>query len=186
MKIFATSDQHFTHKNIIKYAKRPFSLNEDGIKECIETIINKHNEIVSDNDLVFYVGDLDCGKYQSKELLTELFNNMNGHKIFIRGNHDRYETEFYETLFSKVYEDYVVHGETMICHYPLYKSQWCSDLENQYIKEIPKNVSTIIHGHCHNNDPKDWDPDGFKRVNVCVDFQPNDFYPVDITHLIKT
>jgi calcineurin-like phosphoesterase family protein len=56
-KLFATSDQHFTHFNILKYANRPFELSDKGVKDCINTIVNKHNEIVSDEDIVLHIGD---------------------------------------------------------------------------------------------------------------------------------
>ena len=58
MKIFFTSDQHFYHRNIIKYASRPFSLDNNGVLKCAETIFNNYNKVVSDEDIVFFLGDV--------------------------------------------------------------------------------------------------------------------------------
>ncbi len=52
------ADTHFNHKNIIKYCNRPF---EDS-KEMNEYIINRWNSIVSENDIVYHLGDLVAQK----------------------------------------------------------------------------------------------------------------------------
>ena len=58
MKIFLTSDQHFGHQNIIKYCNRPFDFSSEGVIDCIKTIFERYNEKVSDDDIVFHLGDI--------------------------------------------------------------------------------------------------------------------------------
>jgi len=185
MKIWATSDQHFTHFNIIKYANRPFELSNKGVKDCINTIVNKYNEVVQDDDIVIHVGDLGHGRNQSKENIGFILENLKGKKVLIRGNHDEWDDEYYLKYFHSVEEYYSKNG-VFICHYPCYDSNRTRIEEHKYIDELKKyDIHTIIHGHVHNKNPDEWEPDGYKRINVSVDFTPNDFYPVDITNYFK-
>lgn len=86
MRKWFTADNHFGHFNIIKYCKRPFK----SLDEMNNIMIRKWNERVDPNDTVFHLGDLcfkggiEGGKLPAKKYLEEL----NGNKIFIRGNHD--------------------------------------------------------------------------------------------------
>jgi len=184
MKVFATSDQHFMHFNIIKYANRPFDLSDEGIKECINTIVNKHNEIVSDDDLVLHLGDLGHGKNQSKEIIGYILENLKGKKILIKGNHDNWDDDFYLQYFQRVIDKFLLINGVFLCHYPCFKTQYSSDLELELIERVHKSKpDVIIHGHCHNKNPEEF-TDEFKRINVSVDYTPNNFYPIEITNLI--
>ncbi|MBO5004465.1 MAG: metallophosphoesterase [Clostridia bacterium] len=79
--IFFTSDTHFWHTNIIKYAKRPFG----HIEEMNNTIIASWNKVVGKNDIVFHLGDFCfCGSDKLKTLL----DSLNGKIYLIMGNHD--------------------------------------------------------------------------------------------------
>ena len=100
-KIFFTADYHFDHANIIRYANRPFmyyeDLNEDldwlsddiKYKRCQEmnmALINNHNNKVSDDDIVYHLGDF-CFKHKGNAQYWE--NHLNGKIVHIRGNHDK-------------------------------------------------------------------------------------------------
>lgn len=183
MKIYATSDQHFTHFNIIKYANRPFELTTEGVKDCINTIVNNHNKIVTNDDLVIHVGDLAHGRNQTKDNIKYIIEGHKGKRILVKGNHDQWEKEYYLSLFDEVH-DYIIKDNIFICHYPCYQSRWTSPEEKEMIKILEESgCDTIIHGHVHNKNPDDWEPDGYKRINVCVDYEKNNFFPVEITDL---
>lgn len=78
MKTFFTSDQHFGHKNIITYCKRPFI----DIYHMNEVIIKNHNDVVGTNDNVYHLGDF-AFKYHS-----EFLRRLNGNHYLIKGNHE--------------------------------------------------------------------------------------------------
>lgn len=185
MKIFVTSDQHFHHYNIIKYANRPFELSDVGISECINTIVNNYNSVVSEDDLVIHLGDLSHGRNQTKTTLSYILNNLNGRKILIKGNHDKYEDEYYLQYFERVAQKFIQMKNIFLCHYPCFKTKYTSELELELIQKVKEiNPDLIIHGHCHNKNPEEY-TDEFKRLNASVDYTPNKYLPIDITHLIR-
>jgi len=73
-------------------------------------------------------------------------------------------------------------NDYFIVHYPCYKSEYTSIKELRYIDKLKESTCTkIIHGHVHDRDPKDWVPDEYDRINVCVDFKENNYYPRDVS-----
>lgn len=181
MKVYATSDQHFTHYNIIKYAQRPFELSTKGVNDCIETIVNNYNQIVTDEDVVIFVGDLAHGRNCNEQMLSDIINSMKGKKILVKGNHDTFSDSFYRTLFVDV-KEYIEIGKYFISHYPCYKSKWMlTETEKKHTEIIDTDkCSVVIHGHIHNKNPNLWAPDGIYRINVSVDYVLNEFKPVEL------
>jgi len=101
MKIFFTSDYHLDHANIIKYANRPFihpgdlKKDQDWVSNKIKelrgqemnlTIVENHNKKVSEEDLVYHIGDF-CFKRVSNAQYWE--QQLNGTIVHFRGNHDK-------------------------------------------------------------------------------------------------
>lgn len=80
-KTWFTSDWHLGHKNIISFAKRPFS----GVAEMERVLIENHNSVVEPNDKVFFLGDFCWHKSICKRVIHEL----NGKWVWISGNHDK-------------------------------------------------------------------------------------------------
>jgi len=79
---YFTSDHHFSHKNIIKYAKRPFQT----VEEMNEFMIEQWNKKVGQQDQVFYLGDFSMSK--AYEDIEPIIKRLNGKIYFIVGNHD--------------------------------------------------------------------------------------------------
>ena len=79
--IFFTSDTHFNHTNIIKYAQRPYS----DAEEMNEDLIKRWNSVVGKNDIVFHLGDFMFGNINR---FWEFRSRLNGKIYLIHGNHD--------------------------------------------------------------------------------------------------
>lgn len=86
MKNYFTSDWHFNHNREFIYKPRGF----DCIDDMNEAIIERYNKIVTDEDIVYVLGDLCLGG-GSEEILYEnkkLIESLNGSLKVILGNHD--------------------------------------------------------------------------------------------------
>jgi len=79
--IYYTADQHFGHSNIIRFCDRPFTT----VGEMDEALINNWNDTVSDNDIVYILGDL---MFRSDKHATYYIDKLRGTKHLILGNHD--------------------------------------------------------------------------------------------------
>ena len=84
-----SADYHLGHANIIEYCGRPFK----NIEHMNSEIIRRHNAIVKPEDTVYHLGDF-CFKNTLNRgeglpiTAGEYRKQLNGHLIFIRGNHD--------------------------------------------------------------------------------------------------
>ncbi len=133
MKIFAISDTHFCHANIIKYCNRPFSC----VEEMNESLIKNWNEAVSNDDVVLHLGDYCLG---SKEAARDITSRLHGKKILIMGNHDNWNESFYREIgfhtvsrFPILYDNYY-----LLSHAPLVLSE--------------STPYGNIYGHVHNDE----------------------------------
>ncbi len=117
--IFFTSDLHLGHKNIIEYCERPFELLEIMNK----TIRVKWNNVISEKDIVFILGDFCFG---SRSTWRYFLNQLKGKKYLIEGNHDK---SVLNNMFEEVtpMRNIVIDGDEEIsegqritlCHYPM-------------------------------------------------------------------
>ena len=125
-KTFFSSDHHFGHFNVIKYANRPFA----SVNEMDNELIRRHNSVVSKHDVVYFIGDFAF--YRDPEKIVELLRKMNGEKHFISGNHDKsmytdlvmkqFQT-FSKTPYREIYvQDADARGgrqSITLCHYAM-------------------------------------------------------------------
>lgn len=81
--IWFTSDMHYGHANIIKYANRPFR----DVDEMDRTMENLWRSVVRPDDLVYVLGD--CAFYRDQAQTVRLFERLPGQKFLVWGNHDK-------------------------------------------------------------------------------------------------
>ncbi len=150
MTIYFTSDTHFHHKNILNFENRPY----ESVPEMTEDMINKWNEQVEDNDIIYHLGDLCLGNL---EQTIDVLQRLKGKIILIKGNHDfskHYKKinelgllhEYYEVGIELKYQKH----QMWLTHYPF------------EIGLRPRKWS--IHGHLHDKESS-WD----NQINVGVD-----------------
>lgn len=148
-----TSDEHYDHQNIIKYCKRPFA----DIEEMNKEIINRHNEVIHNKDIIIHAGDT-C--WHKTFLLKGHLAKLNGTNIFLKGSHDKQLSTTHPYIWEKMIEDkYIV-----VCHYAM--RTWPRSHYNSW----------QLFGHSHGR----LDPIG-KQYDVGVD--NNNFYPVSFEQL---
>lgn len=118
-RLFFTSDTHFGHANIIKYCSRPYN----DIQEMDEDLIQRWNNTVTPNDIVFHLGDF---AFNVGDNIMTIIRRLNGHIYIVPGNHDNTiwvaiakENPDKVTLCESIQLISVNHKEILLCHYPL-------------------------------------------------------------------
>lgn len=165
--IFYTSDPHFGFAEIIEKENRPFS----SIEEMNEALINNWNEKVTDDDIVYLIGDI--GHYQLP-FPGEYIGKLRGHKHLIRGNHDTCIADqdqlldYFESVTDFLEIDDGPYHITL-CHYPIV-----------YIQG-----GYMIHGHLHNAKKKGYQILTQLPRNLNAGVDVNDFCPVTLEELIE-
>lgn len=152
MTVWFTSDHHFDHGNIIKYANRPYQTREEMNADLIE----RWNEKVNPHDTVYHLGDFTLGGVKKARFFL---SQLNGRIIVVPGGHDHQwvrftiphkdnpdspsmyfsnnkPIEFAPPLFTLEYEDKII----VLCHYPMLS--WD---KSHY-------GSWHLHGHIHSVD----------------------------------
>ena len=111
---FYISDTHFGHKNIIKFDNRPF----DSVEDMGETMIDRWNSVVGDDDTVYILGDFSWYK---EEKTLEILSRLYGRKVLIKGNHDRISPKVAK-MFEKRCEYLEINDgkeRVIMSHYPM-------------------------------------------------------------------
>lgn len=121
-KIFFTSDPHFGHEWIRKFNNRPFA----SVEEMDSKLITNWNNTVPTDGLTFVLGDIGS---TNEARIIQIFEQLNGEKILIRGNHDDdYNDTTLKLIFSEIHDllyirvlDKVLseYNYMVLCHYPL-------------------------------------------------------------------
>lgn len=173
--IYFIADTHFNHKNIIKYCNRPYK----NKIEMNEDIIKKWNEVVTDEDTIYHLGDFALG---SKDEFEKITKRLKGKKILIRGNHD-VKSSIYEELGFIVLKNAPIRldkEKLLLSHIPI------AD------KQIPEGYINV-HGHIHNKPLNainektgqyEYPPEQYSgELHICVAVDVIGFKPVEIDKL---
>lgn len=144
--IYFTSDLHFNHDKEFIYKPRGFN----SVEEMNNAIINNWNNIVTDDDLTYVLGDLILGGNSGTERGLDLIKQLRGEIKIILGNHDtKARTEAYKTLpnvTSILYADRLKYNgySFFLTHFPCITS----NLEKETLKQCTIN----LFGHTHSKD----------------------------------
>jgi len=155
-KMFATSDLHFYHHNIIKFQSNRSS-RWTNVDEMNHGLIKLWNDKVGMYDSVIIVGDFSFG---NPEQTKYIFDSLNGRKFLVMGNHDSKEKiklcEFEATVDVA---EFKYGGKTFFCSHYSHKV-WNKSHHGTY----------HLYGHSHGSMPDDLESLSF---DVGVDCHPN-------------
>ena len=169
--LFFTSDLHLGHHNIIKYCSRPFK----DIDEMDEKLIENWNEIITETDEVYIIGDLS---FRPPERTGQILDRLRGKKTLIKGNHDKRLLKKYPYVLSDrgiaVYDLLEIapligdqKQPITLCHYPL--EVWNHSHQGSW----------MLHGHSHGTLP---DNPNMLRMDVGVDCDNYWPMPIDLIY----
>lgn len=147
---FVCSDHHFGHKNILTFEPcRATAMRIDGYEDHTEWLIARHNETVSKDDTVLFIGDLAFNG------VPQVLPRLNGKKYLILGNHDKKGNQVYSdmegVISGELLIDYNQHGNTDMLHYMKPEDPLFSGI----IKEFNEQNYMFTHYALFNDD--DWD-----------------------------
>lgn len=165
-KTWFISDPHFGHKNIIKYESRPFIYTE----HMDNAIIENYNQVVSEGDVVFWLGDMFFCKSSRMDYISQRLSK--GRNILIRGNHDK---DIGDVKFKRL--GFMPHrifnyGGVLLTHEPV------SEVNMNYLYNM--GVRKNIHGHVHSK-TEHLDPTKYQ----CVSVEKTDYKPIGFVELLE-
>jgi len=167
---FVISDHHLGHTNSWEKFKlsdgsplRPFTSTE----EMNETMIERHNAKVKEQDTVYFLGDVVINKKY-----LELVKRMNGRKILVRGNHDIFKDEDYRSVgFEQMHGVRVFVDKFILSHIPLHPD--C----------VTERFKVNVHGHLHANEVKmPWGVNADRNEIIYADFPDPRYLCVSVEH----
>lgn len=184
IKVWVTSDTHYSHKNICRGVTNwrlpdgsiPKSETRDfeTLDKMNSEIVNNINKVVGQEDVLIHMGDWSFGGFETIEEFHNRLICKNIHLVL--GNHDHHIDGNRENIRSKFlsvswFEQFHYLGETIeSCHYPI--SSW-NGLNKGRIH---------LHGHCHLPNNKKFG--NGRRMDVGMDGNL-DFAPYDLRKLIN-
>lgn len=176
-EVFFTSDLHIGHARIIELCNRPFR----DVDDMNEQLVENWNERVTDDDVVFILGDLALGKIDDS---LEWVKHLLGRKMLVPGNHDRVwsghpkpgkpirevDVERYQDAGLYIMDEQIPYVTEVgaptwtLCHFPDVGDSHDEDRYDAWRPAPPRKPNVIVHGHVHTA----WAENG-PRINVGVD-----------------
>ena len=137
-KTWVISDTHFGHVGVTKFLREDGSKlrSFESVEEMDEVMVENWNNVVSDKDRVYHLGDVVINRRALQTL-----SRLKGRKVLIKGNHDIFRLEDYLPYFDDIraYVVKQVNGKRVIMsHIPIHPGSMGRWRLN-------------IHGHLHNN-----------------------------------
>ena len=123
------SDLHIDHKKILKFAGE--YRGGSTVEEHNEWLVEQWNSVVTKRDVTWVLGDVAFTVEGMKYL-----DRMNGKKVLVLGNHDRFDIGVYQKYFYKIH-GFTKHSGFWMSHAPIHPSE---------LRGKPN-----IHGHTHQN-----------------------------------
>lgn len=168
--IWLSSDLHFNHDKEFIWKARGFN----SVEEMNEAIIERFNSKIQPEDTLYLLGDSMMGDNAASE---QCLAQINGKKIFIRGNHD---TNPRIDIYRKYTDEEIKWADVIkykkknfyLSHFPTITSNQ-GELHNLVIN---------LFGHTHQTFDNFQDYVGMYHVGV----DSHDCYPVHIDDIVET
>lgn len=174
-EIFITSDLHLMHSKPFLYEPRGFT----SIEEMNEAIVERWNEVVKPNDIIYNLGDFAMNDVDAA---ISYIQRLNGHIIWIAGNHDS-KAKIDKILGACWQQDlsYAGYADVLKVHkFIFYLSHYPTLTGNMDDTGLRHRVWNL-HGHTHSKERWDIITMPFS-YNVCLD--AHSCYPVNIEEVI--
>lgn len=180
--VFFTSDLHLGHKGVIEFCKRPFA----SVEAMDEALIKRYNARVRNDHVVYFLGDVS---FHPPRIGIPQLQRLNGIKILVQGNHDKWSPTQYRNVFVEVVQEAVIDlagHRIRLSHYPPGPSDNGDPNAEKYLKRnlhlrpVRAHSSEMVFcGHVHEM----WKTREDYIVNVGVDVW--NYAPVGPSDIMK-
>ena len=164
---YFTSDTHFFHEELLQsnnFAPRPFNFLEDEHPAMIKA----WNDRVGETDTVYHLGDIAMVNHirpankLGHEMIAGILEQLNGHIVIIKGNHDSRALFKYLAAHNPVLSDgkpkyefrmlvvyYANHHQFFLTHYPMMFGQTPSSINlhveiHHYSVPVQENINVGV------------------------------------------
>lgn len=140
LKTFVISDTHFGHANIMNYVPSR-QLWATDVDDMDKKLICAWNAIVQPDDTIIHLGDFALVQAAR---MAGYVNQLNGHKILVKGNHDRVTNGKLKALGFEVYGFLAFRSlekNIFATHAPATLSHIVSSKNHSF--------DFMLHGHTH-------------------------------------
>lgn len=158
MKRYVIADTHFYHMQLVEYCGWPTNFTERLINNLISTVTKQ--------DILYHLGDVHFGTFQQ---LQSILSRTPGHKILIKGNHDKLTDSKYLDAGFDFVADSVGVVRVIMTHKPI------------PLFRLPLG-GINIHGHTHKAYAKGIYRD-FQRKSVVYSPDLFNFSPIELNKL---
>lgn len=143
MNVYVISDSHLKHDKMKTYCQRPSNFTELVHRNVMNT--------VTDNDMLIHLGDVGTGSYRDWEWMIQAWR---GHKILVRGNHDRsHSNTWWMERGFHISVDSFTFRNVLFTHEPanaVIRSNGNRPYGAWPEETLPEGAEVNIHGHLHN------------------------------------
>ena len=193
-----TSDPHYFHVRALEIMPyRPWKT----LKEMNDGLKENYNNLVSPDDIVFFLGDVVMGV--KGETVPQILPYLNGKKFLVRGNHDGgFQVEkgkqiFWDRLylnndFINVFDGLINLNQILdsynleipiqidLCHFPYEGTPDHEGYDRKFYDIMPKETDNLLlHGHTHSRVQRT----SPKMIHIGVDSW--DWKPVNLTSVLE-
>lgn len=191
LTIWFTSDLHFGHAAILRFADRPWW----HVEEMNRGLIERWNYHVNDDDTVYVLGDFAMG---DRSMNVTFAGKLAGHKYLVSGNHDhcwwggkktwREWIPLYANYFNILNSepgpltvDYPMEDRMLeLCHFPRVDANDRYDERYKTWRPDKDGKNWLLHGHTHSKEKIRQDA---RQIHVGTDAW--DYAPVALEQLLE-
>ena len=146
------ADTHFNHPMLVVKGYRP--------PDYEQRIIDNWKKMVHPDDVIFHLGDVIM---RSQSMLGGIMEQLPGHKILVRGNHDRQSIFWFIKRGFSAVVDSLRLDEIYMTHEP---------------SQLIPGTTANLHGHTHGDDHREHTVEDFQQeVSIESSFMP---FPLDV------
>lgn len=165
--VFIISDQHYNHANFLTFVDDNNNLIRTGFSDVDhmnEVMIENHNNIVKDNDKVYFLGDVSISNVTK---FDSIMSRLKGEKVLIKGNHDNLKLNNYAKWFKDIRSSHIL-DKFILSHIPIHN------------ESFPKWCNGNIHGHLHQKIIMD-----NRYICACVEQPHINYTPISLENIKK-